>query len=143
MKQARKAHPVAPDSIPQDRLERARLVMEAALSRKAEDVVGLDVRELASFADTFVLATGTSDRHVRSVVDGIAEAWAKAGLTVIGVEGEEEGRWVLMDLGDVIVHVFLRDVRELYSLERLWSDAPVIEPPAAPAPTIPRGGSPA
>lgn len=143
MKQARKAKSVAAepaaaestprDPIPQDRLARALLVMEAALARKAEDVIGLDVRELASFADTFVLATGTSDRHVRSVVDGIAEAWTKAGLRVIGVEGEEEGRWALMDLGDVIVHVFLRDARELYALERLWSDAPVIEPPS-PAP---------
>lgn len=140
MKQARKAQPVAPEAIPREREERARLVMEAALDRKAEDVIGLDVRALASFADTFVLATGTSDRHVRSIVDGIAEAWTSAGLHVIGIEGGEEGRWALMDLGDVIVHVFLRNVRELYALERLWSDAPLIEPPAAsPAPSAGAG----
>jgi len=135
VKQARKAKPVSPETIPQDRAVRARLVLEAALDRKAEDVMGLDVREVASFADTFVLATGNSDRHVRSIADAIAEAWTKAGLQVIGVEGEEEGRWVLMDLGDVIVHVFLRSVRELYALERLWGDAPVIEAPPTPAPS--------
>jgi len=142
VKQARKARPVAPEAIPQDRALRARLVMQAALARKAEDVIGLDVRELASFADTFVLATGTSDRHVRSIADGIAEAWTNAGLPVIGVEGQEEGRWILMDLGDVIVHVFLRSVRELYALERLWSDAPVIEAPATtPGSAGPAGAS--
>ncbi|HVP28860.1 MAG TPA: ribosome silencing factor [Myxococcota bacterium] len=130
--------PSAPRDRELDREARARLVMEAALDRKAEDVIGLDVRELASFADTFVLATGTSDRHVRSIVDGIAEAWTEHGLRAIGVEGQEEGRWVLMDLGDVIVHVFLRDVRELYALERLWSDAPQIAPPDLPAPQFGR-----
>lgn len=110
-----------------DRLARARLVVESALDKKAEDVVALDVRELTSFADTFVIATGTSDRHVRSVVDGIVAALTQAGEPPLGVEGTEEGRWVLIDATDVIVHVFQREARQTYALERLWSDAPVLD----------------
>jgi ribosome-associated protein len=108
-------------------ISRARLVVEAALDRKARDVVALDVRGIASFADVFVLATGTSDRHVRAVADAIDAALRERGERPLGVEGEGDGRWVLMDLGDVIVHVFLKEVRDYYDLERLWSDAPVIE----------------
>jgi ribosome-associated protein len=104
--------------------ERAGRLAEAALDKKAEDVVALDLRELSSFVDLFVIATGTSDRHVRSIVDGVAEALRAGGERVLAIEGEEEGRWVLMDLGDAVVHVFQRDVRALYDLERLWGDAP-------------------
>ncbi len=110
-----------------ERLARAGLVVEAALDRKAEDVVALDAREVASFADSFVLATGTSDRHVRAIADSIVEAVARRGEKPLGTEGYDEGRWILIDLGDVIVHVFQREVREHYDLERLWSDAPELE----------------
>jgi ribosome-associated protein len=106
--------------------EKARRVVEAALSSKAEAVVALDVRELSSITETFVLATGTSDRHLRSIVDAIRDAAIELGEKPLGVEGYTEGRWVLIDLNDVIVHVFLPDVREHYQLERLWSDAPVL-----------------
>ncbi len=109
-----------------DRLAKLRLVLEAAIDKKAEDVLALDVRSLASFADTFVLATGTSDRHVRSIVDGIDEALTRAGEPPISTEGSEEGRWALIDGNDTIIHVFQREAREAYALERLWSDAPVI-----------------
>jgi ribosome-associated protein len=115
-----------------DRLEKARLILEAAADRKAEDPVVLDVRELSSFADTFVLLTGRSDRQVRAIAEGIREALAARGDPPLGIEGYEEGRWVLMDLNDAIVHVFLPDVRELYDLERLWSDAPRLEGELAP-----------
>lgn len=115
-----------------DRLAKVRLVVEAAVDKKAENVIALDVRSLASFSDTFVLATGTSDRHVRSIVDGIDEALTIAGEKPLGVEGTEEGRWVLVDGNDIIVHVFQRDAREVYALERLWSDAPVIAREAVP-----------
>lgn len=110
-----------------ERLTRATRVVEAALERKAEDVVVLDVRELTSFADTFVLATGRSDRQVRAIADSVREAFEAAGGRVLGVEGLEEARWVLLDLGDVIVHVFQPDVRRYYDLDRLWSDAPHID----------------
>jgi ribosome-associated protein len=109
-----------------DRLEKARLIAEAALDRKATDVVALDVREIASFTDTFVFATGGSDRQVRAIADAIVEALREAGDKPLGVEGLEEGVWVLIDANDAIVHVFRGDTREHYALERLWSDAPEI-----------------
>jgi ribosome-associated protein len=110
----------------EERVERARRIAEAALDKKAEQVVALDVRELSSYADTFILATGTSDRHVRTIADAVAERARALGSKPLGQEGYEDGRWVLLDLDDVIVHVFQRDVREHYDLERLWSDAPPI-----------------
>jgi len=102
-------------------------VAEAALDRKAEDIVALDVRELTSFADTFIIATGTSDRHARSIADSITEAMVKRGEEPLGMEGHEEGRWVLIDLDDVIVHDFQDEVRRKYDLERWWSDAPSLD----------------
>jgi ribosome-associated protein len=110
-----------------ERLMKARAITEAALDRKAEDVVALDVRELTSFADTFVIATGSSDRNVRSIADSVAEAMSKLGYEPLGMEGYDEGRWVLIDLDDVIVHVFQAAVRRDYDLERLWSDAREID----------------
>ena len=110
----------------QDRVERARSIAEAALDKKAEDLVALDVRAVASFADTFIVATGSSDRHVRTIAEAVVERARELGEKPLGVEGVEDGRWVLIDLGDVIVHVFQREVREHYDLERLWSDAPRI-----------------
>ncbi len=106
-----------------DILAKTSAIVEAALDRKAEDVVALDVREVASFADTFVLATGTSDRHVRSVADAVQSALKETGEKPLGVEGYDDGLWVLIDYGDVIVHVFQRELREHYDLERLWSEA--------------------
>jgi ribosome-associated protein len=109
--------------------EKTRLAVDAALMVKAEDVVALDVKELASFADVFVVATGRSDRQVRAVADSIEKAMREAGEAVLGVEGYPEGRWVLIDLADVIVHVFQPEARAHYDIERLWSDAPQIAVP--------------
>ena len=114
-----------------DRLDKAALIVEAAQERKAERVVGLDVREIVSFADTFILATGSSDRHVRSVADSIQTALKAHGEPPIGVEGYDEGRWVLIDCADTIVHLFQQEIRDHYDLERLWSDATEIELGAA------------
>ena len=111
--------------------EKTRLVVDAALMVKAEDVVALDVKELASFADVFVVATGRSDRQVRAVADSIEKAVREAGEPVLGVEGYPEGRWVLIDLADVIVHVFQPESRAHYDIERLWSDAPQLAVPHA------------
>ncbi len=110
-----------------ERLAKVALIVEAALDRKANDVVGLDVREISSFADTFIIATGTSDRHVRSVADSIEAALKEHGDPPMGTEGHDEGRWVLIDCGDTIVHVFQQEIREHFGLERLWSDAPTLE----------------
>jgi len=104
-----------------------RRLAEAAVEKKARDLVGLDVHQLTSFTDAFLLATGTSDRHVRSVADAVLEASKEMGRSPLGVEGYDEGRWVLIDLNEVVVHVFQEEVREYYDLERLWGDAPPIE----------------
>ncbi|MCP3986120.1 MAG: ribosome silencing factor [bacterium] len=109
--------------------ERVRNLAETALELKAQKPVGLDVGELTSFADAFLLLTGTSNRHVRSIADAVIQASKRSGRKPLGVEGEEEGRWILIDLGDVIVHIFLGETREYYDLDRLWEDAPAIELP--------------
>ncbi|MGH0036165.1 MAG: ribosome silencing factor [Myxococcota bacterium] len=113
-----------PGDAPSQRLERVQRIVDAALERKAERPVALDVREVSSFADTFVILTGRSDRQVRAIAEHIVEVVKAAGERPLGVEGREEGHWVLMDLGDVIVHVFDPETRDHYDLERLWSDAP-------------------
>jgi ribosome-associated protein len=83
-------------------------------------VVALDVRHLTSVTDTMVVASGRSDRHVRALADTVVETCAKAGVHALGVEGQKSGEWVLVDLGDVVVHVMLPRVREFYNLEKLW-----------------------
>jgi ribosome-associated protein len=110
-----------------ERLMKLVKIAAAAYDRKAQDLVALDARGVASFADTFILATGNSDRHVRSIADAIEEAITALGEKPLGIEGYQEARWVLMDLSDVIVHIFQPDVRAYYDLERLWSEARVLE----------------
>ncbi len=110
-----------------DPLARAVRIAKAAVDLKAENLVALDVRELTSFADVFILATGGSDRHVRAIADAVEEVVEELGERPLGIEGYDEGRWLLLDLGDVIVHVFQSEVREHYDLERLWSEAPRLD----------------
>jgi ribosome-associated protein len=111
--------------------EKTRLAVAAAWDLKAEDVVALDVRELSSFADVFVICSGRADRQVRAIADAIEKAAREAGAPPLGIEGHAEGRWVLIDLDDVIVHVFQPEVRARYDIERLWSDAPRVDLQAA------------
>jgi ribosome-associated protein len=101
----------------------ALLIQEhAALEEmKAKDTVEIDVRGKTSIADYLVVASGTSTRHVKSVADEVVQFAKKCGVMPLGVEGEREAEWVLVDLGDVIVHVMLPRVREFYALERLWT----------------------
>ena len=110
-----------------DPLAKAVRIAKAAVDLKAENLVALDVRELTSFADVFILATGGSARHVRAIADAVEEVVEELGERPLGIEGYDEGRWLLLDLGDVIVHVFQREVREHYDLERLWSEAPRLD----------------
>lgn len=105
-----------------------RVILEAALERKAEDLVILDMRELTSFADVFVILSGRSGRQVRAISDGIRRALRESGERPLGVEGLEGSRWALIDAGDVIVHVFDLAARDEYALDRLWSDASRIDP---------------
>ena len=107
-------------------------IAEAALDKKALDVVILNVHELCSYTDYFVITSGTSDRHVQSVGEGIVSFMKSEGQKPLGVEGIRKGHWVLLDFDDVIVHVFYRPIREFYGLEKLWADAKVLEIKPAP-----------
>lgn len=96
-------------------------VIDALEELKAKDIREIDVRGKTSIADLLVIASGTSARHVKSIADEVVRFAKKAGVMPIGVEGEQEAEWVLVDLGDVIVHVMLPRIREFYGLERLWT----------------------
>ena len=112
-----------------DSRQRALLCINAALEKKAKEMVVLKVSEISAFADYFIICGGTSDRQVRAVAGAIQESLKKEGLVPLGVEGEAGGRWVLLDYDDVIIHVFLESVRSFYDLERLWSEAPQMAVP--------------
>ena len=96
-------------------------VIAALEDLKAKDIREIDVRGKTSIADLLVIASGTSARHVKSIADEVVRFAKKAGVMPLGVEGEQEAEWVLVDLGDVIVHVMLPRIREFYGLERLWT----------------------
>jgi ribosome-associated protein len=96
-------------------------VLGALDDMKAREVVVLDVRGLTSIADSMVIASGTSDRHVRSLAENVVEKCKEGGHRPLGVEGLKEGEWVLVDLQDIIVHVMLPKVRDFYNLEKLWA----------------------
>jgi ribosome-associated protein len=96
-------------------------VIDALEELKAKDIREIDVRGKTSIADLLVVASGTSARHVKSIADEVVKFAKKAGVMPLGVEGEQEAEWVLVDLGDVIVHVMLPRIREFYGLERLWT----------------------
>lgn len=111
--------------------EIALLAAEAAAEKKAADVMVLDVADTLVITAYFVIATGASDRQVKSIADEIEDQLReKGGIKPIGREGEREGKWVLLDFGDVVVHVFQPEEREFYRLEKLWSDAPRLDLPA-------------
>ncbi|TLY49785.1 MAG: ribosome silencing factor [Gammaproteobacteria bacterium] len=96
-------------------------VLAALDELKAKDVHEVDVRGKASFADFLIIASGTSTRHVKSIADEVVKYAKKAGMMPLGVEGQREAEWVLVDLGDIVVHVMLPRIREFYGLERLWT----------------------
>ncbi|HOX70368.1 MAG: ribosome silencing factor [Dokdonella sp.] len=98
-----------------------RTVITAIEDLKARDTREIDVRGKTSVTDLIVITSGTSTRHVKSIADEVVRAAKKAGLPPIGVEGEREAEWVLVDLGDIVVHVMLPRTREFYGLERLWT----------------------
>ena len=98
----------------------------AAASKQARDVVILDVRELIVITDYFLIASGTSDRQVRTIAEAIEQAVKGQGARPVRREGEREGHWALIDFVDFVAHVFLDRDREFYDLERLWADAPKV-----------------
>lgn len=104
--------------------ELSNLVVAALEDVKAQDIVKLDVRDQTTVTDFMVIASGTSNRHVKALVDAVADKSRHAGLRPAGIEGAEGGEWVLLDLGDTLVHVMLPRIREFYNLEKLWSLRP-------------------
>ena len=100
------------------------LVIDALDGVKARDITRLDVRDMTTVTDYMIIASGTSNRHVQALADSVAEKAREAGHRPIGVEGEEGGEWVLLDLQDALVHLMLPKVREFYNLEKLWSLGP-------------------
>ncbi|MGE5559764.1 MAG: ribosome silencing factor [Chloroflexota bacterium] len=107
--------------------ELARLAAQAAIDKKAEDTVILDIANQTVVTDFFVICTGGSKPHVQAIVDGIEEKLKLAGITPRHIEGYSKGQWVLLDYVSFVVHVFVQREREFYGLERLWGDAEVVE----------------
>ena len=105
--------------VPEDRL--LDIVLAALADLKAVDIRVLDVRELTSITDRMVIAGGTSTRHVKALADNVAHKVKQAGFAPLGIEGEQGAEWVLLDLGDIVVHVMLPASRAFYALEKLWS----------------------
>jgi ribosome-associated protein len=108
------------------------LFIQAVLGKKALHVLALDVRELTSIADVFIICSGRSNRQVVAIAEHIERQMRKHKIKPLSVEGTAEGHWVLMDYGHVIIHVFFESVREFYDLEGLWSDARRIPIPTGP-----------
>ena len=114
----------APAALPDTGRPTAVAIAKAGLDKKAEDVTVLDVRGLTGYADYFVLMTADSDRQASAIADHVEQEMKTAGVSKVGVEGYETGRWILIDYGDVVAHVMSRDSRGFYDLEGLWADAP-------------------
>lgn len=107
--------------------ELLQVAVQAADDKKAMDIVVLDLKGISLVADYFVICHGNSDTQVQAIATEIRKRVHEVGASLRGLEGMDAARWVLMDIGDVVVHIFHRDEREYYNIERLWSDAKVVE----------------
>jgi len=107
--------------------EKLHLCVKAAFKKKAFDLIALDIRETSSFADYYIICSGSSNRQVQAIASSIEMDLKQQGVYPLGIEGFSEGTWILLDYDEVIIHVFYQPVREFYELERLWADAPAIE----------------
>jgi ribosome-associated protein len=103
--------------------EKALIIGKLADEKKAKEVLILNLADLTDIADFFVLASGTSERHVRTVAESVQTGMKEKGMQPLSAEGYDEGRWIILDYGDVIFHTFLEPLRELYDLESLWIEA--------------------
>lgn len=114
-------------------LELALLAARAAEDKKARDVLVMEMREFTPVTDYFVLASGQTPIQVRAISDHVEEEASRRGVRLLHREGYDRGRWVLLDYGDVVVHLFCEEERKFYALERLWGDAPVVYAAGSPA----------
>lgn len=112
---------------PQNAQDMLRIAAEAAISKGGEDLVALDVSEPLPLVDIFLLVTGNSERNVAAIADEVEDRLLQAGHKRVRREGRAEARWVLLDFGDLVVHVFHAEERIYYGLERLWKDCPVVD----------------
>jgi ribosome-associated protein len=115
----------------------ARRCAELALSKKAKDVVMLDIRELTDMSDFFVVCNGDSDTQVRAIADAIADGLAEQGIKPYRTEGWQGSQWIILDFVEVVVHVFYKETREFYKIERLWADAKIERVVDTPTPAEP------
>ena len=109
---------------------KALVCARAAIDKKAENLKVLDLTDISGFTDYFVICSAVSDRQVQAIADSVEASLESAGFETLSCEGYAEGRWVLMDCGDVVVHIFLDALREYYDLESLWVDAPQVRIPS-------------
>lgn len=107
--------------------QKLNLCVKAALKKKAYDLIALDIKGISSFADYFIICSATSNRQVQAIASSIQIDLKKEKIYPLGIEGFNEGEWILLDYDEVIIHVFHQPLREFYELERLWADAPRIE----------------
>lgn len=107
--------------------EYAFLAADILSAKKAQDIVIIDIQGKATFADYFVICSGTSERQINSLIDDVEDAFAKEGLFPKSIEGKNGSGWVLMDFGDIIVNLFTKEMREKYSIEKVWGDCQFIE----------------
>ena len=114
---------------PKTSRQKALLVCQAGLNFKAEEPVILNVAKLTSFTDYFVIVSGRSTRQVQAIAQGVVQAIRASGSRELSLEGEREGRWVCVDWGDVVAHIFEPSLRDFYDLEKLWGDAKRLKPP--------------
>ncbi len=105
----------------QDTEHLQQLIIDAMDDLKAVDIHAVNVEGVAGFTDRMLFASGTSTRHVKSIAQSVQDAAKQAGIALLGVEGEDVGEWVLIDLGDLVVHIMIPDTREFYDIERLWT----------------------
>ena len=105
------------------------IAIQAAQSKKAEDLIALDIRMASSFADVLIMCSGSNGRQNQAISDAIQAELRSAGLRPLGVEGYQNAVWILLDYGDFLVHVLARETRSFYNLERLWKKAPRIPIP--------------
>lgn len=108
------------------------LIVDALEDRKGRDVVAMDVTDVTDVTDYMIVVSGTSNRHVKALVDQVVEVASSAGVKPLGVEGRETHEWVLVDMGDALVHVMQSETRSFYDLERLWSELPADSETGAP-----------
>ncbi len=109
--------------VEEESLAKAFLSVQSAANKKAENIKILDLRDLSSFTEYFMICSGTSDRQVQAIADSVVIDLKQNGFAPISVEGYREGRWIIVDYGDAVVHVFLDALRDFYNLEQLWANA--------------------